>query len=286
MTRPTAAPWRRILLTALFAVLPLGADGTVSLSYETLDFANSRQKNEGERFGITTRFHHQDHTFLLGAERTDTETKQPPLTEDLQVDKWFAAYAFRLTDDLTLRASYLHIEDNIAPTDDGYITGVGLRYRLGEHVNLAADGYHSRYRIMDVYQGDLSVRFGAEFGALHTDLTLIGKYIEPRGCTTGWCRNAEPDYFTPGFKFHAGYRGYHGGFGAFFGRRVFGVMAEGTKVQHHAMEFDRTWMVGAGKKFGPLDAVLKFTYLRAEELPLNQRNVKVRNTALTLSYHY
>jgi len=42
---------------------------------------------------------------------------------------------------------------------------------------------------------------------------------------------------------HAYYHDYHMGVGAFFGKRVFAVMNDGFKVQHHAMEFKRpTWL--------------------------------------------
>jgi len=85
---------------------------------------------------------------------------------------------------------------------------------------------------------------------------------------------------------HAHYHDYHMGAGAFFGKRVFAVMNDGFKVQHHAMEFKETYMVGFGKHFGDVDLNLKYVYQKASEIPINNDNVKVQNIILQLEYRF
>ena len=67
---------------------------------------------------------------------------------------------------------------------------------------------------------------------------------------------------------------------------VFAVMHDGFKVQHHAMEFNETYMVGFGKHFGDVDLNLKYVYQNASEIPINNDNVKVQNVGLVLRYHF
>ncbi len=76
------------------------------------------------------------------------------------------------------------------------------------------------------------------------------------------------------------------GAGAFFGKRVFAVMNDGFRVQHHAMEFDKTYMIGVGKHFGDVDLTLKYVYQEATEIPINNDNVKVGNIILQLGYRF
>ena len=64
-------------------------------------------------------------------------------------------------------------------------------------------------------------------------------------------------------------------------------MNDGFKVQHHAMEFDRTYAVGIGKNISDFVVRLKYVYLRATELPLNNNEkVDVSTTRLIVNYKF
>jgi len=63
-------------------------------------------------------------------------------------------------------------------------------------------------------------------------------------------------------------------------------MDNGFKIQHHAMEFDRTYSVGVGKNIS--DFVMRFIYVyqRATELPPQNKNVEVETLRLLLNYKF
>ena len=82
------------------------------------------------------------------------------------------------------------------------------------------------------------------------------------------------------------YHDYHAGAGAFFGKRIFAIMDNGFKIQHHALEFNKTYIVGAGKHFGKLDAILKYIYQEATEVPIMNSGVTIQNIKLQLGYHF
>ena len=61
-------------------------------------------------------------------------------------------------------------------------------------------------------------------------------------------------------------------------------LPSGLKVQHHAMEFNKTYMVGIGKHFGDLDITARYTYQEATEIPIHNENVKAENFILQVGY--
>lgn len=63
-------------------------------------------------------------------------------------------------------------------------------------------------------------------------------------------------------------------------------MQDGFGVQHHAMEFNETYMVGFGKHFGAADLTLRYIYQEAIEIPIQNDNVKVQNIGLVLRYRF
>jgi len=99
-------------------------------------------------------------------------------------------------------------------------------------------------------------------------------------------KNAKDDYFTSAIKLHTHYNTWHFGGAAFFGKRVFAVMNDGFKLQHHAMEFDRTYTVGAGKSIGNFVIRVQYIYQRATELPLKNENVEVKNIRTIINYKF
>jgi len=132
-----------------------------------------------------------------------------------------------------------------------------------------------------------NITFKKAFGEIKTFTTVMGKYIHLQDKNSNaFSRKAQNNYFTPGLKIHAHYHDYHMGAGAFFGKRAFAVMYNGFKVQHHAMEFNKTYMFGIGKHFGDLDVSLHYVYQEATELPINNDNVKAKNLILQVAYRF
>jgi len=82
------------------------------------------------------------------------------------------------------------------------------------------------------------------------------------------------------------YKTYHFGAGAYFGKRAFAVMNDGFKVQHHAMEFDRTYVVGVGKSIGDFVVRMQYIYQRAKEMPVNNDNVRVQVFRFIANYKF
>ena len=118
-------------------------------------------------------------------------------------------------------------------------------------------------------------------------LTSITKYINiDEKNLNGFTKNADDSYLTSGLKLHLHYEGYHFGSAVYFGKRVFSIMDDGFKIQHHAMEFDRTYAVGVGKNIS--DFVLRFQYIysRAEELPVKNENIEISNVRVLLNYKF
>jgi len=63
-------------------------------------------------------------------------------------------------------------------------------------------------------------------------------------------------------------------------------MQDGFKVQHHAMEFDRTYAIGARRTFGDFVLRAQYIYQRAEELPISNKDVEVSVFRLITNYKF
>lgn len=271
------------LLTILMPIFILADNTTINLGYELLDFENSKKKDEGKRYGISIKHNHDSDIYQLRVERTVTQTFQPPLTDDLKVNKYVFKYTHRYDEANAVSASFLTIDDNLMKeTDGGNIYGLGYQYRT-----FGLTQYFSDYKNFDVYQTDLKYTFKHAWKELKVDATLLAKYqhLQDKD-SNAFSANAKSNYFTPGIKVHLHYHDYHLGAGAFFGKRVFAVMDDGMRIQHHAMEFDKTYMVGIGRHFEKVDLQLKYIYQEANEIPINNPDVKVDNIIFQLGYHF
>jgi len=272
-----------LFVVSLFLTLSYAQSTTVKLSYENLNFDNSKKKDQGKVYGIALNHQTDDALYQIAYEKTNTDTFQPPLTQDLHVNKYYLKYTHILDDKQAFSVSYATIDDNLMKeTDGGDIYGVGYKYGA-----FGLTQYLSNYDHFNVYQTDVKYKFKKAFGEIHTSATVVGKYIHLQDReSNAFSANAKENYFTPGVKLHAHYHDYHLGLGAFFGKRIFAVMYDGFKVQHHAMEFNETYMFGFGKHFGDVDLNLKYVYQKASEIPINNDNVKVQNVGLVLRYRF
>ena len=276
--------------TALFlstVLLSAIEDMKLSSQIEYLDFSNSVQKEDGKRYSIAVTGKEDKHLFGVQYELTQTDTKQPPLDKDLEVDKYALQYTYLWDSTFRLQGRYLHIRDNIAPTDGGNIYGLGVNYASSQKDQYGLRIYMSDYADFNVYQSDFLASRKFRFHDLSVKLQAIlkGIWLENKN-STGFTKNADNAYLTPGLKAHFAYHDYIGGIGAFFGKRVFGIMDDGRRVQHHAMEFDRTLMLGIGKRFDTATVMLKHNYMRATELPYENSDVTANSTMLYVEYSF
>ncbi len=268
-----------IVLLLLSATIILAKDSTgYKVEFHNLDFSNSTQKEQGIRYGLGLTHHVDKHRFMFGYEKTATDTFQPPLPKDLEVSKYAFKYIYQLKENLFMQTSYITIDDNLVKTDGGHVYGVGVTYK-----NIHFAQFFSNYKPFTIYQSDVSASFKQSFGALKTKTTLLTKYLRLKNYRNNpLSKNARKFYFTQGIKLHATYKSYNAGFAAFLGKRVFSVMDDGLRVQHHGMEFEETYMAGVGKKINGFHIMLKYAHSKATEIPKLNENVIVRNITLSI----
>jgi hypothetical protein len=255
---------------------------------ENKNFENSIQKEDGKIYGIGADIHINFSEYRFAYEHGDTNTKQPPLKEDLKTDKLFLRYSYNLQNDFEFNVNYINIlNDNIAITDGGQSYGAGVTYHIKKNINTNFTQYYTNYDDFNVYQSDLTINYKMKINDIKVKLASVTKYINiDEKNMNGFTKNANNTYLTSGLKLHLHYDGYHFGSAVYFGKRVFAIMDDGFKIQHHAMEFDRTYAVGIGKNISDFVLRLQYIYARAEELPMENENVKVSNIRVLLNYKF
>ncbi len=262
---------------------------SASTYYESKTFSDSVQKEDGVAYGVGADIHYKGSAYKVTYEYANTNTKQPPLKEDLTTQKIFAKYTYKFSNHIEVNLNYINIlNDNIAPTDKGVAYGLGLTYAFNKRFALNFTQYYTDYKDFNVYQSDFKIDYKNQIGAVKFKITSITKYIslENRENSLKFAENAQKDYLTSGLKIHSHYNHYHLGLGAYYGKRAFAIMNDGFKIQHHAMEFDRTYALGIGKSIS--DFVLRFQYIyqRAEELPTKNENVEVQTLRFIANYKF
>ena len=251
----------------------------IKLNYEILDFTHSLKKEEGKRYGIEIDHENRYHHYQLYYEKTNTDTTKI-VPKDLNVKKYTMKYQYKLHADERVSFAYIHIDDNLMKeTNGGDIYGVGyLKSGFG------LTQYISDYPHFNVYQTDMKYTLKSN----GIKWTALGKYIHlSNKNSNNFSKKAKTDYFTAGLKVHTHYRGYHLGAGVFVGKRIFAVMKEGFRVQHHAMEFKNSYMCGVGHEI--LEGVvahIRYTHHEAKEVPMNQDNVKVDAFTFDMVYSF
>jgi hypothetical protein len=251
----------------------------IKVNYETLNFTNSKKKEDGRRYGIEIDHEDKNQHIQLYYEKTKTNTTKI-IPKDLDVKKYTIKYQYKLSPKERVSISYAQIDDNLMKETDG-----GQIYGLGYNKDgVGITQYLSDYPHFNVYQSDLKYSFKKQ--GVRT--TLLGKYIHLKNKNSNsFSQKAKSDYFTGGVKFHTHYNGFHLGAGAFVGKRIFAVMKEGFTVQHHSMEFKESYMIGIGHKLGEnITTHLRYGYHKAKEVPIDNDNVKVENISLDVIYKF
>ena len=280
---------KKIILSTIVSVIVLNANNNVYLNTGVKDYSNSKTKVDGITNNIGINYKYKNSYINLNYTK-DEVNREHPVTkksiEQLNVKKYNLNYRYKFDDKLSLKTSYIKILDNLAPTDQGKIYGLGVKYNYFKGVGTSFDIYRSDYKNFNVNQYDLSIFKGFKIGAIKSKITLIAKKIEIDGKKYGNYSFKDKDYLTTGIKLNGSYNGYVGGIGAFFGKRAFAVLKDGTKVQHHAMEQDKTYMISFGKKFQNFDLIASYSFQNGKELPENKNDVDTKVTSLMLKYKF
>jgi hypothetical protein len=280
------------ILLPLLVALPLFAIESQTVHSSLLGYTqykkytNSKQKIDGRVYGIGGDIHYGKNALRFAYEDGAATTKKPPLTTDLTNQKLFLRYRYRLTNKLYFHLNYLTVlYDNIAITSGGKGYGGGVEYLYNKQLSSSFTQYFVQYSDFKTYQSDLKLNYKTTLNAVKMQLSLLGKYIKLQDIhQNSFTCNAKNHYTTAGVKIHMHYKSYHFVGGAYFGKRVFAVMNDGFKLQHHAMEFNRTYALGVGKTFNKFIARVQYAYNRATELPINNPDVKITNITLMLNY--
>ena len=275
-----------ITFTSLLMANSVNTD--VETYYEHLEFKNSIQKNSADIFGIGGTLKLDNSTFKLFYEKAKTDTKKPPLKDDLKVEKLYAKYNYKINDKWSVNLNYLNVvDDNIAPTAHGQAYGIGATFNITKPLSVNFTQFYTNYDKFNVYQSDLNFNYIFKQDNFKIKLTTLTKLIHlDNKDSNSFSKNAKESYLTQGIKLHSHYKSYHFGLGAYFGKRAFAVMQDGFKVQHHAMEFDRTYAIGFGKTFSNFILRTQYAYHRATELPMKNEHVTIKNLKVIATYKF
>ncbi len=281
-----------LLLLALLAQLHAQTiHSSVSTYYENKTFSNSKQKEDGVVYGVGADVHYSGSEFKITYEQASTNTIKPPMSEDLEIKKLFARYAYNFDENFALNVNYVGVlEDNIAPTDGGFAFGGGMTYTFNKKILLNLTQFYTDYEDFDVLQTDLRIEYKMKVNKVKLKFSSLTHFIrvdDNESTQEDYSSNARSTYLTTGVKFHAHYSGYHFGSAVYFGQRAFAIMEDGFKIQHHAMEFDRTYAIGVGMNLGHFVLRGQYVYQRAVELPLKDpKNVDVSIYRLVANYRF
>jgi len=222
------------------------------------------------------------HHYQVYYEHSAAHTK-PVMPKDLSVDKYAFKYQYAMGKGQRLSLTYIQIDDNlINAVDGGKIYGFGYKYKA-----LSMMQYISDYSDFNVYQTDVKWGMKKKFSDVMFKGALIGKYsyLQDR-LSNNYTKKTEQEYFTFGAKIHAEYDDWHMAAVGYVGDRIFAVMNEGLRVQHHAMSFDKSYMFSVGKEFDDVFVNLRYIKQYATEVPVDNEGVEMTNIALSVAYTF
>ena len=120
---------KKILVTTALLSSYLLANSEISTYYTYKDYDNSKTKTEGKT--LDYRFLHNFQNSELTINYEDSLTKREnELTKikmtSLEIEKLSMKYLYHISNDLSIKTSFINIEDNLAPTDNGKVYGFGF----------------------------------------------------------------------------------------------------------------------------------------------------------------
>lgn len=148
---------KKVLVTTTLLSSYLLANSEISTYYTYKDYDNSKTKTEGKT--LDYRFLYNFHNSELTINYEDSLTKREnELTKikmtSLEIEKLSMKYLYHISNDLSIKTSFINIEDNLAPTDNGKVYGFGFNKNIDSSNQIKLDTYLSDYEDFNVNQYD------------------------------------------------------------------------------------------------------------------------------------
>ena len=148
------------------------------------------------------------------------------------------------------------------------------------------DTYLSDYEDFNVNQYDFTFIKKFRFENINFQAQTGIKYIDINGEKYQNYILEDNYYMSYFLNLNANYNGFILGLGVINGDRLFSVQEDGLKVEHHALEQNKTYLVSLGKKFQNIDVITKYIYSNSKELPENREDVSSEFFTLGLNYKF
>lgn len=280
---------KKILVTTALLSSYLLANSEISTYYTYKDYDNSKTKTEGKT--LDYRFLHNFQNSELTINYEDSLTKREnELTKikmtSLEIEKLSMKYLYHISNDLSIKTSFINIEDNLAPTDNGKVYGFGFNKNIDSSNQIKLDTYLSDYEDFNVNQYDFTFIKKFRFENINFQAQTGIKYIDINGEKYQNYILEDNYYMSYFLNLNANYNGFILGLGVINGDRLFSVQEDGLKVEHHALEQNKTYLVSLGKKFQNIDVITKYIYSNSKELPENRDDVSSKFFAFGLNYKF
>lgn len=277
---------KKIVLSSILLSSFLFGSTEILLKTSLKDYDNSKYKLDGKENTLGLIQAYSFGKIGINIQEDKVDLKNHPKSKTLEVEKYNLNYQHFVDESVALKGSYIKIIDNLSPTDQGKVYGLGGTYYIQKGLGVTADLYKSDYKTFDVNQYDLGVFKGFKVGEVEGKSSVVLKSIQINGEKYANYTFKDKEYQTIGVNLQGSYRGFFGGVGAFLGKRMFAVLEDGNAVQHHAMEQDKTYMASFGKKFENLDIALQYSFQNGKELPESRDDVDTKVTSLMLKYKF
>lgn len=280
---------KKVLVTTALLSSYLLANSEISTYYTYKDYDNSKTKTEGKT--LDYRFLHNFQNSELTINYEDSLTKREnELTKikmtSLEIEKLSMKYLYHISNDLSIKTSFINIEDNLAPTDNGKVYGFGFNKNIDNSNQIKLDTYLSDYEDFNVNQYDFTFIKKFRFENINFQAQTGIKYIDINGEKYQNYILEDNYYMSYFLNLNANYNGFILGLGVINGDRLFSVQEDGLKVEHHALEQNKTYLISLGKKFQNIDVITKYIYSNSKELPENRDDVSSEFFTLGLNYKF
>jgi len=277
---------KKLFILPIFVANIIASD-FIEMSVSLKDCENSFKKYGGKTYSFFGEKEFGNSTFNLKYIDILEDTKKPPMSKDLSVQKLALKYRYRVSQNMQVGLTYLNITDNLMPTDGGEMFGLGLNYKKAKY-KFASDFYKVIYDDFSVNQIDFSIAKKFKFGKFKfiSKSIFIDNYTNTIFNPKSKIENAKDKYQLFGLMFSKQYKSYFGSIGGFLGNRLFAIMNNGYIVQHHSMEVGNSFAVAFGKKFRNLKVTLKYNQHTSKSLPINNENIKFKMTTLSARYFF
>ena len=238
-------------LVILLLSISLGiSEDFIKITYGIKDCKNFKQKDGGTSYSFYAERNLENGIIDIKYLKMVDETLKPPMPKDIKVDKTSLKYRLNLNQKFQIGVSYINVQDNFMPTDNGNIFGISGLYKFKPFFTGLAY-YHSEYDDFQVEQVDYFI--GKKSKKYKIKLIAKANFINDYSnkIFMPMSKAPEPDDQFLTFGIMGKYnlpKMFFGEIGIFKGERLFTVMENGLSVQHHPMKIDNSYSVSLGKK--------------------------------------